>query len=467
MPARWDAMTGNNDTDIDIEGSPGAKAAGRDQYNIGLTFEEHQKALEKREAQIRADLERAHAGEKDVLQRELSAIGGKLANAEADYRQTLAELAEIKKQLARYDNQMDAAEKKSAFDALDRGDRSIADALFAALEKKAQARADDALEDAAEMAYQQGLIAEQDVRWQEAHADFARAARLMPNFERLSKVRQLLYRLGEYARAAEMGEQIFDACRLEFAEQSTEFAGALNDQALMLQYSGKMAKAEPLFRQAIEIDKATIGEGHPDYATRLNNLAGLLRAMGRYEEAEPLYRQAIKIDKATIGEGHPDYATRLNNLAALLRAMGRYEEAEPLFREAMETTKAALGKGHPSYAIRLNNLAALLRDMGRYEEAEPLYREAIKIDKATIGEGHPGYANGLNNLAGLLQDMGKPKEARALFAESLAIFRKALGEDHPNTKQVAGNYAKLLRQHFPDDPALAELEAVFGEDIGT
>jgi hypothetical protein len=53
-----------------------------------------------------------------------------------------------------------------------------------------------------------------------------------------------------------------------------------------------------------------------------------------------------------------------------------------------------------------------------------------------------------------------------LFAESLAIFRKALGDNHPNTKQVANNFARLHRAQFPDDPALVELEATFGPEIG-
>ncbi len=41
-----------------------------------------------------------------------------------------------------------------------------------------------------------------------------------------------------------------------------------------------------------------------------------------------------------------------------------------------------------------------------------------------------------------------------------------MGEDHPNTRQLAGQYARLLLAQFSDDPALAELEAAFGPDIG-
>ena len=48
---------------------------------------------------------------------------------------------------------------------------------------------------------------------------------------------------------------------------------------------------------------------------------------------------------------------------------------------------------------------------------------------------------------------------------ALSIMR--LVADPPGTtRKVATNYARLLRAHFPDDPALAELEAAFGPDIG-
>ena len=101
----------------------------------------------------------------------------------------------------------------------------------------------------------------------------------------------------------------------------------------------------------------------------------------------------------------------------------------------------------------------------RRAEAEPLFREAMGIRRAALGEAHPNYGACLNNLANLLREMHRPAEAEALFRQALPILRKALGDEHPNTKTVAGNYARLLRAHFPD-PALAELEAAFGPEIG-
>ena len=104
--------------------------------------------------------------------------------------------------------------------------------------------------------------------------------------------------------------------------------------------------------------------------------------------------------------------------------------------------------------------------MGRFDEAEPLFRQAIGIDKATIGKTHPNYAIRLNNLALLLEDLKRFDEARPLCAQAVQIDLDRLGPDHPQSKRDARNYAMLLRDHFPDDPALAELQATFGQDIG-
>ena len=176
------------------------------------------------------------------------------------------------------------------------------------------------------------------------------------------------------------------------------------------------------------------------------------------------YQQALEIDRETLGERHPAYATRLNNLAGLLAATGRSEEAEPLYRQALEIDRETLGERSPDYANRLNNLASLLQSTGRHEEAEPLYRQALEIGRETLGERHPDYGARLNNLAGSLQATRRHEEAERLYRQALEIFRAALGDAHPNTRQVAGNYARLLREYFPDSPALVELRAAFGDD---
>ncbi|MEM0988247.1 MAG: tetratricopeptide repeat protein [Pseudomonadota bacterium] len=175
----------------------------------------------------------------------------------------------------------------------------------------------------------------------------------------------------------------------------------------------------------------------------------------RWQDARTHFVRAASLDPT---KDHLNYAAQIN------WQLGDYAGAERLARQGLTVAQSEANREHE--ALWLTSIALYIRLQGRLEEAEPLFRQAIEIDKATIGEGHPSYATRLNNLAKLFQDMGRLEEAAPMYAQSLTIFQQALGDDHPNTKHVARNRAKFLRQHFPDDPAIAELEEIFGPDIG-
>ncbi|MEM9139644.1 MAG: tetratricopeptide repeat protein [Pseudomonadota bacterium] len=469
-----------------------------------LTKEAYATRLTSRQAQIAALLAEENADTQTLLA-EKAELERRIGDLDASFDAAKQRIADLEALLEREGNVLGAERLDLAETALKAGDFDAADALLAEIE----ADEDLAVKRAARAAYGRGKIAEEQVRWHDAADHYGKAARLDPTVQNLRSATEFCWRAGDYPKAEALGTEMMRIAHTEHGDRSREFSAALNDHALTLQWMGRHAEAEPILRQAIDIDRATIGERHPNFAIRLNNLALLLRDMGRLEEAEPLYRQAIDIDKASTGERHQDHATRLNNLAGLLRAMGRLEEAEPIYRQAIDISRATIGEQHPDYATGLNNLANMLREMARLEEAEPLQRKAIEIAKATIGTRHPDYAIHLNNLAGLLRAMGHLCEAEPILRQAIDIDKATIGERHPeharhvhnlatlvaqagrhdearglharaleislatstaahpNTRTSAQNYADLLRTHFPDDPALKDLQQTFGPDIGT
>ena len=471
---------------------------------VRMSVSDFQDALERRAKEVRNDLATAHGEERIRLENENTEITRQLADVQFAYAERQERIGELKASLARLSTDVDDDGLADARTALEAGDFSKADALLAAIE----ARADLAVARAAEAAFRRGQIAATQIRWGEAAAHFDKAARLDPVYDHLKQAGSFAWRSGRYVTAQRHLRNLLDLSRHEYGEESPKTGTALGSLANLLKTTGRYDEAEPLYRQALEVGRATLGERHPDYAARLNNLANLLMDMGRYEEAELLYRQALEVGRETLGEGHPDYAIRLNNLANLLVDTGRYDEAEPLYRQALEIGRETLGERHPDYAVRLSNFANLLSNMGRYEEAEPLfrqalevgrktlgdghphfatclnnlavflkvtgrheeaeplYRQALEISRKTLGEGHPSYAIRLNNLATLLGDTGRYEEAEPLYRQALEVFRVALGDDNARTRRIARNYARLLRARFPDSPALAQLRAAFGEEIG-
>lgn len=166
----------------------------------GITPEQHERMLDKRVAEVRADLEarfeeskRADAAERKLLEVEISGLRNeiaelerRLANPEDSYRQYLTKIAELEKLL---EDATDATARiganriADAKAALEQGDFSAADEIFAEVQ---QIEA-EAVKRAAEASYGRGLIAEEEVRWPDAADHYARAARLDPTYLTLGK----------------------------------------------------------------------------------------------------------------------------------------------------------------------------------------------------------------------------------------------------------------------------------------
>lgn len=359
-----------------------------------LTVPEFIRIRREMKADLEAELTAADQSEKDQLRARIAELEKQIADPEPALAEAQTRIADLEALLERSGNDIGGDRLAKARAALERGDFSIADEIFAEIEVRRELE----VKEAARAAYGRGEIAEEQVRWHDAAEHYTRAARLDPSYDSLNKAGNLLWRAGQYADAIRHQEELMQLSKFEFGGDHKRTATALNNLASSYKAKGRFTEAEPLHREALEIERKTLGADHPSYAIHLNNLAGLLRATGRLDEAEPLYRKALEIDRMTLGLGHPDYAVHLSNLAELLRATGRLDEAEPLYREALEIDRKTLGADHPDYAAHLNNLAELLWATGRHDEAEPMYREAQEIFERVLGAEHPNTVTARKNL---------------------------------------------------------------------
>ncbi|WP_454282317.1 tetratricopeptide repeat protein [Roseovarius sp. MBR-79] len=366
-----------------------------------LTVAEFIRLCRDLKADLEQELAEANEAGKTQLRARIAELESQITNPDAALAEARKRITDLEALLDREANQIGADRIAEAKAALAKADYSLADNIFAEIE----ARNDLAVQDAARAAGGRGEVAEAELRWLDAAQHYAKAARLVPEFDNIFKAREYAWRAGQLDTAHRHGADLLALARNEGTQE--QIATALNEHALTLDAQGRYAEAEALYREALEIDRATIGEGYPYDAILLNNLAGVVRAQGRLEEAESLYREALEIDRATVGEGHRDFASGLNNLAGVVRLQDRYEEAERLLRKALKIDRATLGDRHPEYAIHLNNLANVVRALGRFEQAETLYREALEIARATVGEAHPAYAIDLTNLGSLLGETGR------------------------------------------------------------
>ncbi len=214
---------------------------------IGITLEQYEAGLKRREQEIRGELAQANAAgneKRPLLEKQLSDIQAKLGNSEAA-------LEDYKSKLAQAYQALDALKKEVLPDpleqarlALQKGETSDAEALFQKVLSGGKEKA----------AYQLGQLAEERIDYRSAYQYYKQAAELQPD--------NPLY---------------------------LNAAGKI-DHAV-----GRYSEAEPLYRRALSIAEKTLRPEHPNVAQSFNNLALLYYAQGQYAQAEPLYRRALAI----------------------------------------------------------------------------------------------------------------------------------------------------------------------------
>ena len=305
-------------------------------------------------ADIERDLEAADGSEKFTLRAQIADLETQIANPTEALATANKRIADLEDILDRAGNDIGGDRIIAAKAALEQGDYSIADDIFAEIE----AREEIAVQNAARAAFGRGEVAEAQVRWHDAYTHFARSASLAPTYQHVNKARWYAGLSGNYPEAFSLGEKLVSLARSE--DNSTQLAEALNNHAIGLRRLGRYPEAEGLYGEALKIDADTIGTAHPDYAIQLNNFASVVQDQGRYGEAEGLYREALKIDVDRIGTAHPAYATRLNNLGVNMYYQKKFTEARDLLEQALVIQKATLPADHPEIALTERSIAAVI-----------------------------------------------------------------------------------------------------------
>ncbi|MEA1652276.1 tetratricopeptide repeat protein [Nitrospirillum sp. BR 11164] len=203
--------------------------------------------------------------------------------------------------------------------------------------------------------------------------------------------------------------------RLNDAAGHYRRALALNPRLILAQVNlgkalmalGDLAGAEAALRQALALDA-----GHAD---ALNNLGAVLQAQGRMDEATACLRQAAALA--------PDDADAHLNLARVL-ASDLLVRDPGLLRQALSHAERALAL-RPGHGATLDALGTILQRVGRLTEAERHFRAALAAT--------PDDAEIIHNLATTVQALARQDEAEALYRQALA-----LDPDHADARYCLG-----------------------------
>ncbi len=369
--------------------------------HIVLTEEIYKQILENAVKAREGELRDAHGEERAILQAQIDELKSRQADPEKALQDEQELKIKIRAVLEREGNEIGNKKLVEAGDALEKGDFSKADELFAEIE----AREELAVKRSARAAFARGEIAEQEVRWYDAAEHYTRAAQLDPCFENLISAQRLTFEVGAYDSALSFG---------------------LAAQKAAIKEHGKDSK---------------------EYATSLNNLGTVYSNKKQYKKAEMLYKESLKIRQDILEKKHPDAAISLNSLGVIYLDQKKYREATYFLKRSLNINKEAFGMKHTRTADVLSNLGGAYIGLGEFKKAKPLLKQSLKIRKEVLGNNHPEIANSYNNLGSLYFMQGQYKKAEPFIRQALEIFEAILGLEHPNTKKIKYNY-ELLKQHI-------------------
>jgi len=262
----------------------------------------------------------------------------------------------------------------------------------------------------------------------EAIASYRRALAVRPNYaEALNNLGNLVRDQGQLDEAVECYRRAL-AARPDYAEAHNNLGNVRCDQR-------RPDLAEACYREALAL--------RPDYAEAHNNLGNALRALGRPHDAEMQYRKVISI--------RPTHAEAHAKLAAVLHAQADSFGAVEHYRQAL-----AIGPDEP--LIRFN-LGVALQDLERHAEAVEAYRQVIALA--------PGHKAASNNMGVALQDLEQPDAALSCYERALSLDPD-YAEAHANrgTALVALGRIDEARRCFDTAVALAPANPRFHRLLG-
>ena len=290
--------------------------------NIGITPEQYEQGLKRREAEVSTKLKQAHTKDRQVLETELQVIQAKLQNSSTNYEEHVASLKDRIAQLESLRGQLSDEVLDEAKNALAQGDNKKADQLF----KQIEEQADSVIKVAAEAAFQRCLIAESDIHYLKALKHCEKAVRLAPD--------NSLY---------------------------LNQTGTINDTL------ANFKKSSAYYEQALASDLKTFGEEHPAVAVDRNNLGFAWASLGEYQKAITYFEQALASDLKTFGKDHPNVAIRWSNLGSTWNSLGENQKAITYFEQALAAFEKKLGKSHPSTQSVKANLTVVRENMTKTE----------------------------------------------------------------------------------------------------
>ena len=404
----------------------------------GITLEEHEASLKRKEEEIRQEYSASAQGSEHraLLIKVLAALQQKRIHPEESLQATQKVYADtvqlLEEKLAA---QLPPDRIEQAKSAIAKGDPAVAESLLNEVVASG-------MQQSAEASYQLGLLAQDRVDYEKAWKALTRAAELAPdNALYLNKAGMMALTLARYDKAIEYFNKALAIDLKTLGSEHNDVARDWNNLGAAWQTKGEYDKAIEYLDKALASDLKTYGPDYPKVAIRWNNLGAAWQTKGEYDKAIGYYEKALASDLKTFGPEHPSVAKSWNNLGLAWDEKGEHDKAIEYLEKALASVLKTLGPEHPNVARSWNNLGSVWQDKGEVDKAIEYLEKALASVLKTFGPEHPSVANSWNNLGVAWRNKGDTGKAREYFNKALAVVKKT-GLEH-RVRLVENNIRSL------------------------
>lgn len=230
----------------------------------------------------------------------------------------------------------------------------------------------------------------------------------------------LYVEMGDFPMASAAFETLLARIRPVQGAKSLRYSMALFNFADLKAMRKDFAGAEPMFREALRIRQVQLGRNAPVTLRAEMGLADLLIRRGRYAEAGPLLAEAAGGLKAKLPSGAPALLEVEIAQALYARSQSKGGAPDPLAHIAL----ASVEDRRLNFVLRNLRLEAYSAQ-GDLPAARALAEDSVALLEGTAPAESAGLAQWRANLAALCLKTGDRARARALLAQAVPILMRA------------------------------------------
>jgi tetratricopeptide (TPR) repeat protein len=211
--------------------------------------------------------------------------------------------------------------------------------------------------------------------------------------EAASQLARAQFRLGDYAAAAHLDEDVLARRTLSEGPESLGALEAAHDLAMDRWALGKQSPDTYAFEAIVEQRRRALGPEHPETLRSIHNLAHTRRACGDYAAALDLDQPMLRAQRERLGADHPDTLRSAYAVALDLRGLGQWQAALEIDQDTYARAREQYGADHPDTLRAAFAVALGLFRADDLPGAVELAQDTLERRRRVFGDDHADTAN--------------------------------------------------------------------------